>query len=224
MAVDPSKNLVPGRVIARLLASGVNAISANVALLDTIIGEQLEDDDERTKMRTAWSSYPPVVVQNYPRANTTIPCYAVTLMADRTVSDRIGKGEHAWFDDADVEQGTQWSQRVQGTFGVHVFTTHPDLCSWWYRVARRIILSGFQYLQDNSLDDPQIDGQDLLPNTQYTSEHMFVRRLTLTVEYEETWTDQDALWTALNGATTEVGSSVDIRHEAAGGAVKPYTE
>ena len=221
------QNLLPSRVVQRALQTGVDTLTANPALVAQYIGLQLEDTVESGKVVQSWTNHPPIVVHNYPRSDSQMPCYAITIMSDRTVDQRLGHGEETWFlDGMNDPQGNRFSHRNEITLQILVYATHPEVCMWWYRIARRILITAFPFFLRNDLDQPRLDGQDLVPEPRYDSEHMFVRRVMLSFQYEETWTDQDALWTALNGAgyPTGVGSTVDIRHRDSGGKVTPIEE
>lgn len=229
MPVESSENLIPERVLQRALKIGVDAITADTDVLDLILGEHLEDAAELAKAKNEWAARPPRVVLGYPRGNTQMPCFAVTVTSDRIIQDMIGMGEEGWLDLSDDVQGTQYRRRITGVFTVYIYASHPELCAWWYRVARRIVnvaSTPAGYFHQRNLEEVTVDGADLVPDPQYTPEDLFVRRLTVSMDYWETLTDQDALWTALNGAGYSAGSvTVDILHEdQPGGGVTPYVD
>lgn len=228
MPVEVDQNLLPERIIYRALELGINAISADLTILDRILGVQMEDGTEQGKFRTMWQNTPPKLILGYPRTDAVFPCFAITLANDRPLQHRIGKGGSlAVIGGGSVINTEKFSQRISSTFMILVYATHPDTCAWYYRVARRILNVATYYLISNELTEPEIDGQDLVPDPRYTPEHVFVRRLSLTIQYEETWTDQDGLWDALNGPgyPTGIGTSVVVLHEdQPDGGVHPYTE
>lgn len=229
MITDPGRAL-PERTILTMLQIGVQAVTDDLGasapgstVLDDILAQL--DDDERAKARTYFTDLPPKVVMGYPRSTPTFPTYALTLGEDVTDHEYIGQGEHALLDDDDVKIGREYNSWVRGHFVIYVFAEHPDICAWYYRVLRRICRVGMLYLIRRGLDDPGISGSDLEPDPQFNVDTMFRRQVTLEVHYDESWSDTDALWVALNGPLAEdfitSGDQVDVRLEDLGGKVRP---
>lgn len=213
--------VLPEKTIRTLLQTGVDAISADLG--SSAPGETVLDDilasltpAERTKARELWGTNPPSVMMGYARMEWPFPCYAVTLSSDDPVQDYIGVGEHALLDDDDFTIGNESVRRTSGKFAILVYAEHPDVCAWWYRVLRRILNVGIRYLIQNGLEEPSIAGTELAPDPRYTPENLFVRRVMLTVEYQEIWTDHDLLYNAINGPPDDILSPdgrIEVVHE-----------
>jgi hypothetical protein len=232
-----SNAALPERVICNLMQAGVNAINADLAtsppigesILESVLKE-LEDDAERTKARAAWTRNPPTVTIGYPRMDGPFPIYALVLSSDTPNQQYAGLGDHDYLDMADLVEGAEFFERNEAQFTVYCYTEHPDLTSWWYRVLRRILNVGKYSLVRSGLQEPLLSGADLIPDPQYTPDNLFGRRLTITVQYNERWTNQDPLWDALNGAPEAIittPSQLDVRHRDSDpfpGGVTPYTE
>lgn len=221
--------MIPERPILTLLNLGVDAITADTALLDDILSGSLEAA-ELAKAKTLFGTNPPRVIQGFPRAGATLPCYALTLASDAILQDYIGQGEEALYDllDPDERAGVKFKRRITGVFTIFVYAEHPDVCGWLYRVLRRVVNLGTRWLEARGLADPVVTGADLAPDPRYTPENVYVRRLTLAVEYEDDWDDQDGLWTAIYGAppsTLPTDGTVGIFHEdQPTGGMTPYVE
>lgn len=213
--------MIPERVIFTLIQMGVDAIVADTALIDRIIGDDVAAA-ELTKAKALFASNPPTVLHGYPRVGVPFPCFALTLAEDAPLQQYVGQGEEALLDDDDEILGNQFKDRVRGSFTIFVISENPDWTTWLYRILRRILKVGTNYLIDNRLDDPLISGADLMPDPRYTPEATYVRRLTVTVEYEDRWDDTDGLWDAIYGGTEERGTLGDIAHEDVGGGIHPY--
>jgi hypothetical protein len=192
-----STDLLPERILLDLLNMGVDAITATPTLLNTIL--RTLDDTELAKARDYWADHPPRIIQNFARHDDALPIYALTMTGDDPLQDYIGMGEEALLNELDETEGGLYKRRVTGKFTIYVYAQHPDVCMWYYRVLRRICNVGIKYLIDQGLDDPTLSGADLAPDPRYTPDDIFVRRLTISVEYMEQWTDQDELWLAMNG-------------------------
>lgn len=214
-------DVLPERIIMNMLQTGVDAITADTTVLDSILAAL--PDDVRQKAKDEWSDHHPIVRMGYARADWDLPAFALTLTGDDTTQDYLGVGEEAYLGDDDEKLGEVMRKRNTGRFTIYVYTTHTDTCEWWYRVLRRICNVGVRYLIANGLEEPVIGGADLAPDPRYTPEHLYVRRVTLSVEYTEEWTDQDALWLALNGEPEGFGTSVSVAHTANEGGVVPIT-
>lgn len=210
-----SVDLLPERIILDLLQLGVAAITADTALLDPILSTL--SAAELAEAKTYWTAHPPEVKQGYARLDWVFPAYAVTLSADDPLQDYIGNYEEELLSDPDEDlEGDISGQRITGRFTVYIYAEHPDICAWYYRVLRRICNVGITYLIANGLDDPKLQGADLAPDPRYTPDNLFVRRLTISVEYQEQWTNQDALWLAVNGTPEEFitdPDSISVHHK-----------
>ena len=220
---------VPEQRIRLVLMQGVAAINNDVDLLDTIL-DDLSDNDLAT-MKNVWTDHPPTIVSGYARAEGPFPCWAITLMSEESAQDYTGAGQEASFiggalPDADCKAGTKFKRRVSGVYGVNIYAEHPDVCAFYYRIARKIMNVGMWRLLEGGLNEPVMAGADLIPDPRFAPENLFTRRLTVTVEYEEVWTDNDALAIALMTTIEDYltcDGTLDIFHEDSGGGVHPYS-
>ena len=190
---------VPEQKISQLIKLGVTTISSDVSLLDPILSD-LTDHDKQV-VKSYWTSNPPNVVSGYARLEGPFPCVAIVLMNEVPAQDYIGMGDEydlGLLGDDPSDDFSLHKKRLRGQYSLHIMAEHPDICVAYYRAVRRIINVGLRWLIGNNLYDPQLTGQELAPETRYAPEHLFVRRLVLSVEYEESWVDNDALATALS--------------------------
>lgn len=217
--------MIPERHIKRAIEAGITALKANPALIDQILG--LDDDDEIAKARETFVAQAPGVVLGFPRKSTPMPCYAIALLNDQQVRDFVGIGEEAYIDDDDEHDGSTYTQRIRESYGIYTYSNHPDVTVWFYRIVRAILNIARIRFINNHFDDPMLSGADLAPSPEYRGEDLFVRRLTISLDYSETWNDRDALWQAINGTPEEylpTGGSTNIRHEDSGGEVHPISD
>lgn len=219
----PDSPSIPVRVFLDMFNIGIQALVDSPEVLDRIWDTL--PSAELAKMKTYYASNPPDVVPGYARKGAVFPMFAIVLSSDRPKQHFIGEGEIATLDDNDQKIGNEYHRWTEGKFTVLVYAAHPDICSAYYRVAKAIVNAGIPYLINRGLDNPTLDGAELAPDPRYTPDNMFVRRLTITVEYDETWT-QDALWVALNGEPEPYTTDPDrvglgIKHEDVGGAIRP---
>ncbi len=218
MAVDPSG--VPDITIKQTIQAGVDAISANVALLDGIWAKL--DADDRTKLKQTWTDHPPTVVTGFARREGPFPCFAVTLMSDSNDTTFLEDGEFL-----DEDEGEIGRETTSSAFRIYVFAENPDVCAAYYRALRRILQVGKRRLESYGLMNPVLSGAELAPDPSYTPDNVFVRQVTLTVLLEESWSmesDTDPLAAALvpeQPARLSADGELNIRHVDSGGGVTP---
>jgi len=217
-------NTMPERTVIEALQTGIAAILADTSILDTILSTV--DADELVKVKAFFADHPPAITLGYPRHGASLPLYAVTLGSDNVQADYIGIGEEAALDADNAVTGNLFGRRLTASFVVYIYADHPDVCAWYYRVARRILGVATRWFIDRGLTEPTLSGAELAPDPRYIPENVFVRRLTLTVEYEEGWDDTDTLFAAFYTAEDRLTADgeVDITHEDAAGGVQPLVD
>jgi len=217
---------LPQRIVLEVLRTGVAAVSANTAVMDSILQDL--SAGELTKAKAFWASHPPTVVQSFARfGDTPFPILALTLSGDDTAQDFLGQGDMALLDDDDYTVGSQFRSVDMATFTVFVYAEHPDVVVWYYKIVKRILKMGFLRMIQAGLHDPTLDGADVQPDPRYIPENVFIRRISVKVEYEDIWDDSDSLWVALNGDPETFltsSGSVTIAHEDADGGVTPIDD
>tara|TARA_R110002126_G_scaffold36707_19_gene111399 strand:+ start:423 stop:1139 length:717 start_codon:yes stop_codon:yes gene_type:complete len=207
----------PEQTIKTLLETGIATIVADPTLLDGIWTGL--DPADLTRLKSVWATNPPTVVSGFAREGAPFPLFAITLAGDNPNADYLGLGEH-WvdLDDDDVFDSGELTGvvRTTGSFGVYVYAHHADVCAAYYRVARFVFNVGRKALIQAGLQEPQMTGVELRPDARYTPDNLYVRQLTLTVEYEERWPMEGTMSTALGIAPparlTDSGL-VEILHE-----------
>lgn len=205
------------QTIRSLLEAGIAALTATPSLFDDIWTGLSTDD--MAKLKAVWASNPPTVISGYAREGAPFPLFAITLLGDNPNADYLGINEH--WDDADDDDTFDvgelvGSVRTTGSFGIFVYAAHPDVCAAYYRAARHVLNVGRKALVRAGLQEPQLSGVELRPDARYTPDNLFVRQLTLTVEYEEHWPFEGAMATALGLAPparlSPVGT-IEAKHE-----------
>lgn len=207
---------VPELTIRTLLTLGRDAVTANPSILDFIL--QGAEAADLTSLKAHWAKHPPTILTGYARSEGPFPAWAVVLMGDNPNQDYLGLGER--LEDTDLDElfdDEVGRVRTSGVFGIHVYAQHPDVCLAHYRVLRYILNLGRKWLIGRGLQEPQLTGAELAPDPRYLPDQLFVRRLTLTVEFEETWKADDAVAAALYTPTVRLSPEGGLRiaHEDA---------
>jgi hypothetical protein len=217
-AVDPSN--VPDITVKQLIQDGVDALSANVALLDGIWAGLAAGDI--AKLKTYWGTNPPTVLTGFARRTDPFPCFAVTLASDTPDTDLLDNGGFL-----DEDEGEIGRETTTSAFRIFVFAENPDVCAAYYRVLRRILQAGKRKLESRGLYNPSLSGAELAPDPSYTPDNLFTRQVTLTVLIEESWSMDpatDALAAALvptQPARLSTVGTLNVAHTDAGGGVTP---
>jgi len=214
--------IVPDRVIINMMRIGVTAIRDNLEELDDILGTDQEgglESAEVEKIKAVFTSNPPTVIQSYPRSDSTFPVFAVALISDTDHTEFIGESERQLSVDfllGDETVSEVRERRRSDNIGVYVYSEHPDVCAYLYRVAKRIIEAGTPHLIIKGLDITALSGQELAPEPGKGADHLFVRRLTVGLQYEDEWPTSGPLWTALNGEVEGTATKIDHHREDIG--------
>lgn len=204
-------------VIRSILEAGIAAFTADATLFDPV-WRGLSPGD-MTRLKNVWASNPPTVISGYAREGAPFPLVAITLLGDNPNQDYLGINEH-WMD-ADEDEVFDagelgGSVRTTGSFGIFIYAAHPNVCAAYYRAIRHVLNVGRKTLVQAGLQEPQITGVELRPDARYTPDNLFVRQLTLTVEYEEHWPLEGAMATALDitppARLSDVGT-IEALHE-----------
>jgi hypothetical protein len=210
----------PEQEIRSVLNLGIAAITATPALIDDILPSLAADD--LASCKAYWGTNPLTILSGFARSEGPFPLCAVTLAVESIVEDYVGIGEHHYLD-GEARSGNEFKRRVSGTYSLHIYAEHPDVTQWYYRIVRRILNVAIPRFIKKGLMDPTLQGAELQPDSRYAPDQVFTRRLNLTLEYEEVWTDRDSLWAALNvtqEALTEAGS-INVHHIDSAGSVTP---
>lgn len=233
-------NSMPERTVVQAILLGIIAVNNDPTLLDTIFATI--GDEELAQIKAYWARNPPEARIGYPREDARMPMYAVTIASDDGMTDYIGIGEETEIlDDASTDRNL-FGRRLRMTTTIYVYADHPDVCAWLYRILRRILGVATKWLITRELTEPTLSGAELAPDPRYVPSGIYVRRLNLSFEYEEGWTDDDALWAVFyatepaggGGATAADATAIEarlssagtlnIQHADAGGGVTPDTE
>ena len=203
--------VLPDRLILRVLRIGVEALRADQTPLDHIWSTLNAGD--LVKAKEYFVKHPPEIVQGYPRFDKPFPVFAVPMISDVDSQEFLDEADHFehFVDEDEIEPGeTQVrSRRRTESIGIYILEGNPDLCALYYRVAKRILEVATPHLIKQGLDLTRFQGAEVAPDAQMISEQMFMRRLTISFDYDEEWVVGDSLWIAINGAAEPYTAEAD---------------
>jgi hypothetical protein len=227
---------VPERILFDVIKLGLDTVESdnatalvNESEIDRILAYL--DAAERAKVRTIWGTNPPTLVAGFAREDHPFPVYSLTLASDDDLQQYLDDGGHQ-LDVLDAElmgiEQDEYTARETGAFQITCFHEHPDLCTYMYRIMRRVIRVGTRKLIMGGLQDPRLRGADMAPwQSAKLGNLLFSRKIVVTCEYHETWLSTGPLWAAMNGQTERAydPDQISVHHEdqvAIPGGVSPF--
>ena len=142
---------------------------------------------------------PPSLIHGYARTGGPMPCWAITLGGDDVATDYLGKDASLLDSDGeyfyDPESGQVVDPKIRRfryVFPIMVYAEHPDICRQYYNLLKFIVMSSQDLLEERDVEDMTLSGRDLAPDPRFLPDFIFGRVLTVTVEGDETWTEEFA--------------------------------
>lgn len=181
-----------GQRFERFLMSdtGMGLTAAEAAKGRLYFAGGTDDDGDTVEAR------PPTLIHGYARPGGPFPCWALTLGSERTAREYLGDDAVPLDEDGDrfldPETGDVVDlkiRRVNYNFNILVISDHPDITVYYYQLLKNILLSQYRITPDNELDDLDLSGQDMAPDPRYLPSDVFARILTVTVDFDECWTE-----------------------------------
>lgn len=182
------------RLVYTALQSGLDAIAADLTLLDDLFSTLFElGSPELATIKTWFTAAKPKVYHGYARADYQLPFYSIVLQREGEVDTVIG-------DDAgmvlDPEDG-HYLEDVYTAFWetemrVLCYSENPDATSYLYEIAKSILIRAHDYFIDQGVYDTSFSGMDLAPDPRYIPDHLFVRAVSFAGRYEFQVFDRDS--------------------------------
>ncbi len=191
------------RIIFRVLTAGLAEMIADPAKFEKFILDGLTDEgsttdeltaaqDEAARAREYFEANPPTVLHGYARVDGVFPCWCITLGGESTDQDWLGQDDYDSYlldpeddesrvlcTDDDGNRVDPKTRRWGHNFEVWTYVDHPDLCLYFYYLAKQLLAEGFSSFQAVDLDEITYTGADMAPDTRYLPSGMFVRKLAM---------------------------------------------
>lgn len=237
------------RIIYRELKAGLDAMIANPELYEQFILEGLTPEDatadeqaqaaaEAARARQAFEDNPPTVVHGYARIDGVFPCWAIVLGAESTDADFIGEdGMDSYLDDPTDDDSRQVYRDYAGNrvdphvrrwghnYEIYIYVNHPDLCLYYYYLAKQLLAEARSSFQAEDLDEITYTGADLAPDTRYLPSGMFIRRFGIKMASDQVYNEK--VRPGVGKATTIAGAHIAEDENDATGvdpSITTYTE
>lgn len=167
------------RFIFSALERGIAQMKADPKLLEQLFLEVYElEQAEVDAIAQVFTTKTPDVIHGFARSDTKVPVIAIVL-GNETETDKWLHDDAGTVDDPeDEDHGADILSSIwQHHYNILVYTEHPDVTSYYYEIAKSILIASNRFFTERDLYDVDISGMDLAPNAQYLPEHLFVRQM-----------------------------------------------
>lgn len=129
-------------------------------------------EDEREEFVTNFTTKPPKTVLGYARNSAQFPCFAVVIENEEESENLLGDYMGLDPEDAPVEYT---GSLCDATYGIYVYSEHPDVTSYLYHYCKAVVHAGKKLLFSQGVLEARISGGELGPEEVYVPEHVFLR-------------------------------------------------
>lgn len=172
------------RFLYSALKDGIAAIEADISILEDLFkNNYCLESEEVANIVKAFRAKPPTVIHNYPRRDMVPPLYSIVLGMESEGEHHLGDLAGQVDDEDDPAFRSDILSSIwEHTYHIYTVTEHPDLTSYYYELAKSILLAA--PLPGEGLFEIHLSGADLSPDPRYLPEHLFVRQLTFKCQRE----------------------------------------
>lgn len=172
------------RLLYTLLTTGFQEFQNNPGLIDELFTEVWElSPTELAGIKEKLGDEPPTIIHGYARTDTDFPAISITLGSEgealEFIGNDIGMVDEGEYFGADLE-GSAW----QHAYNIYVYADHPDVCMYYYEMAKSIFLASFPTFNAKGLWQTSLKGMDFMPDPLYVPAHLFVRQLVFSCQKE----------------------------------------
>ena len=182
------------RFIFLALKDGIDQITEDLTLLELLFEDLYElDPKEVEAIKTHFASKPPTVIHGYAPRDVVLPVYSI-ILGNEAESERFLNDDAPQITDPeDPDFGADVKSSIwDHTYHILTYAEHPDVTSYYYEIAKSILLSSNDFFVERDLFDIRMSGQDLAPDPRYMPEHAFARRLAFSCDREFRRVDRDS--------------------------------
>ena len=173
------------RFLKKILEDGVNAIVADVNLIDDIFKQYDMEQSEIEEIKTWWKLKTPTVKHQYGRADDEFPLFSIVLGNEEETDLWIGNDGvlvatdgSGFIDTDDPDFGADLKSSIwQHTYQILCYSEHPDGTLYMYEIAKAIFISAD--LDDCGFHSAHFSGMDLAPDVRFIPENLFARILVI---------------------------------------------
>lgn len=174
------------RFIHDILTNGVEVLQADPSILDELfIGNYELVSNEADTIKEYFIAHGFNVYNGYPRKDEKFPAISIVLAEEGEVEHLVGDSAGLITDPTDPEYRAEILASIWGhKYRMLIMTEHPDVTSYYYEIAKFIMLEGLDVLVDDGCWEFQFDGSELAPDPRYMPEFLFARQLIFSCQRE----------------------------------------
>lgn len=124
----------------------------------------------------------------FDRSRAEMPTIHISQPGEQPANDSIGMGEGDYnvetFDENTISPS--FNKRFNATYNIIFTSSNPIETIVMYHTMKAMLLSYYELLYANGLEKPSFGGQDLLLNESLVPNHIHIKSLSLTLDYELT--------------------------------------
>lgn len=176
------------RLLFTAIQDGVTEIAGEprtlTRLFSDLRGLQLPEGES---LMDVFRRQPPEVYHQRPIDNANFPAYVIILDSEREFQGFLADDGGVLAEDEIEGLGPApvISQLYDATFHIQVVGRHADVVLAYYQALKYVLNRQRAFLLENGMLNLVMSGSDIMTAPTYLPAHMFVRRLTLTVRYED---------------------------------------
>lgn len=168
------------RYLYTALRAGLDAITADPALIEDIFDWLYELDAEEVEAIKAWfAAKPPSLYHGYAPVAFELPFFSIVLAAEGKSEGYLGDDAGIIDDEDDPDyQNDARTLLWNHEYRIFCYSDHPDITRYMYEIAKAILLNQRDYFVGKLLWDLDLAGADLSPDEAHVPPNLFVRMLT----------------------------------------------
>ena len=179
------------RLLYQVISTGIDTITADPTLLNTILRNYDLSADELKQIRDLWVAKPPHVKHHYARKDDDFPLYSIVLANESEVELYLGDDAGIIDDEDDELDGANKAGAIwEHAYQVLCYTGNAEHTIYNYEVVKTFLSAA--PLIEAGLHGYRLSGADLMPDLRYIPAHLFARVLTLTARSEYEQVDADS--------------------------------
>ena len=213
------------RTIKAILDAGIAYFQADSRRISTLFVREFGLEETEAANIRAYFDFdpsagepggPPTVNYGYPRQSGPFPAWSIVLGGDtvrqRYIGDDLGTDtdELAELTNLDGEPALGMGWFMQNQIDIYSYVLNvPDVCLYYYWLLRFLIMTNTDVFDAAGYTNLELTGQEIAPDLRYLPEGVWIRRMRVTVETNETWFSEKGKAARISGAFVAGGPEDD---------------
>ena len=181
------------RQLKLVIDNGLFNIKSDTSILDEFFYNFDILPDELTRIKTFFSNTTIEAIIGYPKKDSAFPIVAIALAGDTESEKVLGMKMDQITDPEDEFFGSDFKGAIWDyNYNVIIAALHPDICAYLYEIIKLIFIININYFINLGYFNITVSGAELIPDTRYLPEHIFIRQLIFNCSSELVYLDKDS--------------------------------